>query len=65
MRLVKIKNGIGFCAKKGCKHLMRESFQLVGKDPNGNVKVKKRFCLCEECSFEFMSELEKNVEVFN
>ena len=61
MRVVKIKNGIGFCANKSCKHLMSLSFEILGKDKNGTLKVKRKFCLCEDCALEFMLELDRKV----
>lgn len=63
MRVVKVKNGIGFCAKKGCKHLMSTSFEIVQKDRDGKRICKKKFCLCEDCTFEFLAEMEERVSI--
>lgn len=62
MRVVKIKNGIGFCAKKGCKHLMSTSFELIQRDQDGKKKKKTKFCLCEDCTFEFLTDFERKIE---
>ena len=62
MKTKRIKNGFGFCAHKGCKHLMSTSFELVEKDSEGNRKRKVKFALCEDCTFEFLQEL-TNIEI--
>lgn len=63
MRTRKIKNGFGFCAKKGCKHLMSTTFELVEKDQEGKLKRKRKFSLCEDCTFELLQELDNNIEI--
>ena len=61
MKVVKIKNGIGFCARKGCKHLMSTSFELVQKDRDGKQIKKRKFCLCEDCTFDYLAEMEEKM----
>ena len=64
MRTVKIKNGIGFCARKGCRHLMSTSFEIIEKDREGKRKRKIKFALCEDCAFELQGELSDKMNYF-
>ena len=61
VRVVKIKNGIGFCANKSCKHLMSLNFEILGEDTKGSVKVKRKFALCDECAMEFLQSIDRKV----
>lgn len=63
MKTKRIKNGFGFCASVGCKHLMSTSFELVRKDKEGKVIKRAKFCLCEDCTDEFLQEMDRRVVV--
>lgn len=61
MRTHRIKNGFGFCAKKGCRHLMSTSFELVKRDKEGKMQKKIKFALCEDCTDELLNDLDANI----
>ena len=63
MRTKRIKNGFGFCAKKGCTHLMSTSFELVRKSEDGHSIKRIKFSLCEECTEEFLQEINCRVNI--
>lgn len=57
MKINKLKNGICLCATKGCKHVASVNVEVIDK----SGKQKKRFQLCEDCSFEFLQQVEHEV----
>ena len=61
MGIQKFKNGFGFCACKGCKHLMSVKVEIKGKNEKGRFVTKKIFFLCHECSEELTKDI--NCEV--
>lgn len=63
MRTKRIKNGFGFCAKKGCRHLMSTSLEIVRKSDDGRFQKRIKFCLCEDCTEEFLQELDRRVNI--
>lgn len=61
MSIHRLKNGVCFCANKGCKHLMSVKVEIKGKNERGNYVTKKRFNLCEECAWEILKEVDYQV----
>lgn len=42
---------------------MSTTFELVEKDQEGKLKRKRKFSLCEDCTFELLQELDNNIEI--
>lgn len=63
MKTKRVKNGFGFCARQGCRHLMSTSFDVIRTDKEGNKVARFKFSLCEDCAIEFLSELDRRVVV--
>ena len=61
MSLHKLKNGFGFCANKGCKHLMSVRIEVKGRNEKGRFVTKKSFNLCEDCVWEILKQVDYEV----
>lgn len=61
MSIHRKKNGVGFCATKGCKHLMSVRIEVKVKRANGKYLTTKRFNLCEDCVWKLLNDVDFEV----